>query len=51
MDFHPILIELILVLGGVLAFGVWQLYDLRREKARSQQKSDRDPPSADNPAD
>jgi hypothetical protein len=31
------LIELFLVFGGVLGFGFWQLYDLRREKRRSAQ--------------
>lgn len=37
MDFSsPIFIELILVLGGVLAFGFWQLYSLRRDKQRSE---------------
>ena len=29
-----ILIELVLVLGGVLAFGWWQLRDVKREQAR-----------------
>jgi hypothetical protein len=33
-----ILVELVLVLGGALAFGWWQLRDLAREKAKRQAK-------------
>lgn len=32
--FPIILIELVLVMGGVLAFGWWQLRDVKREQAR-----------------
>jgi hypothetical protein len=32
-----ILIEVVLVFGGVLAFGWWQLRDLARERARREQ--------------
>jgi hypothetical protein len=38
------LIELFLVFGGVLGFGFWQLYDLKREKRRSEQLRKGDEP-------
>jgi hypothetical protein len=31
------LVELLLVLGGVLAFGVWELISLRRDRNRVRQ--------------
>ncbi len=45
------LIELILVFGLLLGFGVWQLYSVRRdqrradEEARRRQRQGGDPPS------
>lgn len=38
-----IVIELVLVFGGVLLFGWWQLRDLDRERARREQKRAQDP--------
>lgn len=35
-----IVIELVLVLGGVVAFAWWQLRDLDREKRKREQKKD-----------
>jgi predicted negative regulator of RcsB-dependent stress response len=32
-----ILIEVVLIFGGVLAFGWWQLRDLKKESERSRQ--------------
>jgi hypothetical protein len=40
----PILIELILILGGVIAFGLWELYSLRRDKKRAEAEAKRVPP-------
>lgn len=37
-----IVIELVLVFGGVLLFGWWQLRDLDRERQRREQKRARD---------
>lgn len=38
-NFGPvILIEVILVFGGVLLFALWQLRDLRKEKEKAQKK-------------
>lgn len=37
-----ILIEGGLIFGGVLAFGFWQLYSLRREKRRDAERKDRE---------
>lgn len=37
-DWTPlVLAELVLVFGGVLAWGAWELHVLRREKARREQ--------------
>jgi hypothetical protein len=33
--------ELILVFGVVVGFAVWQLWDLRRERLRDEQRRDR----------
>jgi hypothetical protein len=40
-----ILVEVVLVFGGALAFGWWQLRDLAREKARREgrQRASQDP--------
>lgn len=35
-----IVIELVLVLGGVVAFAWWQFRDLEREKRKRAQKKD-----------
>jgi hypothetical protein len=42
------LVELLLVFGGVIAFGVWQLRDV--ERARRESKRRRDAQAADEPA-
>lgn len=34
-----VLIEIVLVFGGVLAFGWWQLRDVAREQARRQEQA------------
>jgi len=34
-----VLIEVVLVFGGVLLFAWWQLHDLRREKKQDQKKN------------
>lgn len=34
----PILVEVVLVFGGALAFGWWQLRDLRREREKREQR-------------
>jgi hypothetical protein len=39
--FSPIFLELFLVFGSVLAFGVWELYSLRRDKRRDKAAADR----------
>jgi hypothetical protein len=44
-----ILVELVLVLGGALAFGWWQLRDLAREKAKRQAKLAATQPKATDP--
>ena len=46
MDHLPLIVaELVLVFGGVLAFGWWQLRDLARErKKREDAKHDRSSP-------
>lgn len=36
-DLPIILIEVVLVLGSVLALGFWQLWSLRREERRDQE--------------
>jgi len=38
------IIELVLVFGAVLGFGLWELYSLRRDKKRSQQAQALDAP-------
>lgn len=40
-DWPIVLIEVVLVFGAVLAFGWWQLRDLARERARSDQQAAR----------
>ena len=41
-NFGPIiLIELLLVFGGVLLFGWWQLRDLRKEREKDRKKKER----------
>jgi len=43
-DFTPIIIiELILVFGGVLLFAWWQFRDLKKEREKSQRRPN-DPP-------
>lgn len=37
-DLPVILIEVILVFGGVLAFGWWQLRDLKREQEAARKR-------------
>jgi len=40
-NFGPvILIEVVLIFGGVLLFGWWQLRDLRKERERDQKKNE-----------
>jgi len=42
-NFGPIiLIEVVLVFGGVLLFAWWQLRDLRKERENDQKKKDKD---------
>ena len=42
-NFGPILlIEVVLVFGGVLLFAWWQLWDLRKEREKDQKKKDKD---------
>ena len=42
-NFGPIiLIEVVLVFGGVLLFAWWQLRDLRKEREKDQKKKDKD---------
>lgn len=45
-DLPVILIEVILVFGGVLAFGWWQLRDLEREReaTRRRREQEQQPP-------
>jgi hypothetical protein len=39
-SFGPmIFLEVVLVFGGVLLFAWWQLHDLRKERAKNQQKN------------
>jgi hypothetical protein len=39
-SFGPmIFLEVVLVFGGVLLFACWQLHDLRKERAKNQQKN------------
>lgn len=49
-DLPILLIELVLVFGGVLALAVWQLRDLRREReARKRALGAGQPPESDGP--
>jgi hypothetical protein len=42
-NFGPIiLIEVILVFGGVLLFAWWQLHDLRKEREKDHKKKEQD---------
>jgi hypothetical protein len=42
-NFGPvILIEVIMVFGGVLLFAWWQLRDLRKEREKNRQKKEQD---------
>ena len=42
-DFGPvILIEVVLVFGGVLLFSWWQLRDLRKEREKNQKKKEQE---------
>ena len=42
-NFGPvILIEVIMVFGGVLLFTWWQLRDLRKEREKNRQKKEQD---------
>jgi len=42
-DFGPIiLIEVVLVLGGVLLFAWWQLRDLKKEREKDLKKKEED---------
>lgn len=42
-DFGPvILIEVVLVFGGVLLFAWWQLRDLRKERKKNQKKKEQE---------
>jgi hypothetical protein len=43
-----IVIELVLVFGGVLAFAVWQFRDLARERRKRAQRAAQ-PPANDHP--
>lgn len=52
-DMPVIVIELVLVLGGVLAFAWWQLRDLDRERdkrRRARESAPPQPPAEDRPA-
>ena len=41
-NFGPvILIEVVLIFGGVLLFAWWQLHDLRKEREKDQKKKER----------
>jgi hypothetical protein len=40
-----VIIELILVFGGVLAFAFWELYSLRRDRKRSRSAEPPSPPT------
>ncbi len=42
-----ILIEVLLVFGGVLAFGWWQLRDLEREREAARRRREQAPPPPD----
>lgn len=42
-----ILIEVVLVFGGVLAFGWWQLRDLEREREAARRRREQQPPPPD----
>lgn len=44
-----ILIELVLVFGGVLAFGWWQLRDVRRAREESRRRREAEAASATAP--
>jgi hypothetical protein len=40
-NFGPvILIEVVLIFGGVLLFAWWQLHDLRKEREKDQKKKE-----------
>lgn len=40
-NFGPIiLIEVVLVFGGVLLFALWQLHDLRKEREKRKKQQD-----------
>ena len=42
-NFGPvILIEVVMVFGGVLLFAWWQLRDLRKEREKNQQKKEQE---------
>jgi hypothetical protein len=42
-NFGPvILIEVVMVFGGVLLFAWWQLRDIRKEREKNQQKKEQD---------
>ena len=42
-DFDPvILIEVVMVFGGVLLFAWWQLRDLRKEREKNQRKKEQE---------
>jgi hypothetical protein len=36
-------LELVLIFGGVLGFGFWELYKLRRERRREQEEESKPP--------
>jgi hypothetical protein len=43
-NFAPvILLEVVLVFGGVLLFAWWQLRDLKREREKDQKKKEKNP--------
>lgn len=41
-----IVVEVVLVFGGAIAFGWWQLRDLRREREKREQQRQRDQAAA-----
>ena len=40
-EFAPIIIEVFLVFGGVVAFALWQFRDLRKEREKRKQLEDK----------
>jgi hypothetical protein len=47
-DFPFIVVELVLTLGGALAFGWWQLRDLKKERLKRERAEAESPKSGGN---